>query len=76
MAAVRQQVCTMKVRNTAQRSDRMKEHQRLIGKIAWHRLPREDKDAYNRAVRLWNEEATERRRQNPIEFLHRLRLCN
>ena len=34
----------------------MKEHQRLILKIAWHRLPKKDKDAWNIAVRLWNEE--------------------
>jgi len=35
---------------------RMKRHQRLILKIAWHRLPKKDKDAWNIAVRLWNEE--------------------
>jgi len=35
---------------------RMKAHQRLILKIAWHRLPKKDKDAWNIAVRLWNEE--------------------
>jgi transposase len=37
---------------------RMKRHQRLILKVAWHRLPKEDKDAWNIAVRLWNEEAS------------------
>ena len=37
---------------------RMKEHQRLILKIAWYRLPKKDKDAWNIAVRLWNEEAS------------------
>jgi transposase len=37
---------------------RMKEHQRLILKIAWYRLPKKDKDALNIAVRLWNEEAS------------------
>jgi transposase len=26
--------------------------------VAWHRLPRKDNDAYNIAVRLWNEEAS------------------
>ena len=36
----------------------MKEHQRLILKIAWYRLPKHDNDAYNIAVRLWNEEAS------------------
>ena len=37
---------------------RMKEHQRTILKVAWHRLPRHDTDAWNLAVRLWNEEAS------------------
>jgi len=37
---------------------RMKEHQRVILKVAWHRLPTKDKDAWNIAVRLWNEEAS------------------
>jgi transposase len=35
---------------------RMKEHQRTILKVAWERLPKEDKDSWNIAVRLWNEE--------------------
>ena len=35
---------------------RMKEHQRSIVKAAWHRLPKDDKDAWNIAVRLWDEE--------------------
>jgi transposase len=35
---------------------RMKEHQRAILKVAWTRLPKEDKDSWNIAVRLWNEE--------------------
>jgi transposase len=37
---------------------RMKQHQRLILKLAWHRLPKDDNDAWNIAVRLWNEEAS------------------
>jgi len=37
-------------------SRRMKRHQKLILKEAWHRLPRHNKDAWNIAVRLWNEE--------------------
>jgi transposase len=28
----------------------------VILKVAWQRLPKDDKDAYNLAVRLWNEE--------------------
>jgi transposase len=35
---------------------RMKRHQQLILKEAWHRLPSKNKDAWNIAVRLWNEE--------------------
>src|SRR5215469_10800698 len=35
---------------------RMKEHQRSILKEAWTRLPKNDKDSWNIAVRLWNEE--------------------
>ena len=37
---------------------RMKEHQRSILKEAWHRLPKDDKDSWNIATRLWNEEAS------------------
>jgi len=37
---------------------RMKEHQRSILKEAWHRLPKDDKDACNIAARLWDEEAS------------------
>jgi hypothetical protein len=36
----------------------MQRHQRLILKVAWHHLPKDDKDAWNIAVRLWNEEAS------------------
>jgi transposase len=35
---------------------RMKEHQRVILKVAWQRLPKYDSGASNIAVRLWNEE--------------------
>ena len=34
----------------------MQRHQRSILKIAWDRLPKQDKDSWNIAVRLWNEE--------------------
>ena len=37
---------------------RMKQHQKAILAAAWHRLPTKDKDAWNIAVRLWNEEAS------------------
>jgi transposase len=37
---------------------RMKEHQRTILKVAWYRLPKSDNDAWNLAIRLWNEEAS------------------
>jgi transposase len=35
---------------------RMREHQRLILKVVWDRLPNHENDAYNVAVRLWNQE--------------------
>ncbi|MCL2623988.1 MAG: IS66 family transposase [Planctomycetaceae bacterium] len=35
---------------------RMKQHQKSILKAAWYRLPKDNKDAWNIAVRLWNEE--------------------
>jgi len=37
---------------------RMKQHQKAILQAAWHRLPKKDKDAWNLAVRLGNEEAS------------------
>jgi hypothetical protein len=37
----------------------MKRHQRVILKVAWDRLPKQDKDSWNIAVRLWNEEASD-----------------
>jgi len=35
---------------------KMQKHRESILQVAWHRLPSKDKDAWNLAVRLWNEQ--------------------